>query len=96
MIEHISWYLIFFFFLLGGAISVLYYRFLWYTLKKMDSHQRKGLFLFYTSIVRLALFILLTFLITGFKPEKFIWYILGFIVVRFVIVYQAKKEKKKK
>ncbi len=87
---------IFLFVLIGACVGYLYCWSLWKTLQKLQTVQKKGLFLLFTTILRLGLFVLLTLILTGCQTDKFLAYILGFIVMRFIFVKKFKKGTRKK
>ncbi len=87
---NLSWDMIVLYLVLGALVSWGYFYLLMESLKMIKKVKKKGLFLFFTTMLRLALFIFLTLVLTGCHPGKFIYYIIGFILTRFICIKYIK------
>lgn len=83
------------FILLGAAVGYGYCLLLLASVKKLNTINKKGVYLFLTTIIRLGLFVLITFILTKWKMMKLLPFILGFMVMRSIFVFKVKKGKVK-
>ncbi len=81
--------------IIGAVLSVVYLSLLWLTVKHLPKIQHKGLFLFLSAAVRIALFLFGAVWFSLGNPARFLWVVLAFIVTRLVIVGNIKQRKKK-
>lgn len=70
----------------GFILSLLYLGLLWFTIKFLTKTKHKGLWLFASGILRLALFLIGAILFSYHNPARFLWIVVGFILTRLVLV----------
>lgn len=81
--------------LCGILLSLVYFSLLWYSLKILPNIKRKGMFLFFSSLLRLIIFLTVAILLASKNPVKLIWMFLAFIITRLLLVYFLKDKGKK-
>lgn len=81
--------------LCGILLSLVYFSLLWYSLKILPNIKRKGMFLFFSSLLRLIIFLSVAILLASKNPVKLIWMFLAFIITRLLLVYFLKDKGKK-
>lgn len=82
----LSWDLIFWAFVCGFMLSCVYCSLLWYSVKKLPHIKRKGLFLLFSSVFRMILFVAIAILLAIRSPILLLCMFVSFTVTRFIIV----------
>ena len=79
----------------GVVLNIVYLTLLWLTIKFLPHTQHKGLCLFGSVILRLALFLGLAIWFSQQSPARFLWIVIGFVITRLVVVGLIKTKEAK-
>ena len=86
----LSFFQIFCAFCYGVILSLIYLGLLWLTLKHLPHTQHKGMWLFVSAVIRLALFLYLSVLLSQHNPFTFLLIVVGFVIARLCLVGRIK------
>jgi len=91
MTTDISWLPIAFAF--GAGIGLFYFLGLWWTLQKLTQRKRPGLWIAASYFMRTAIVVFAFYLVMGGDWQRLLASLLGFIVIRVVLVRRMKPAK---
>ena len=90
----LSYSAIFYAFIMGGILSVLYLGLLWYCVKLLPKIKKRGLFLFASASFRLFLFLFLAVYLAKDNAGRFLWIVVGFITTRLILLSFIKNKRR--
>jgi len=93
--NHISISALIICFVIGILIGIAYEYLLWLSIKVLPKIKRKGLWLLFTTAIRLFLLLFTAVVMAQNNVAKFLWIIFAFLVTRWLIINFMKNIKRK-